>query len=84
MDYQENDIASLLPRYCEGSATPEEQKQVKAFMQASEENRRIVRQMEMLYLATDTARVLQQVDPEKAFAKTRKRMHGERKSGWWK
>lgn len=84
MDYQKNDIVSLLPRYCEGCATPEEQKQVRSFIQASEENRRIVRQMEMLYLAADTVHTLQHVDTEKAFAKTQKRMHRRKEPGWWK
>lgn len=79
-----DDIESLLPRYCEGTATPDEQKRVQAFMQASEENRRIVHQMEMLYLAADTAHALLKVDTDKAFAKTKARMHPAKRAAWWK
>ena len=50
MEYNETNIELLLPRYCEGIATVEEQRLVKDWMKESEENRRIVKQMEIVYL----------------------------------
>lgn len=47
MEYNETNIELLLPRYCEGIATVEEQRLVKDWMKESEENRRIVKQMEI-------------------------------------
>ena len=40
-----NRIEELLPRYCEGLATEEERLQVEAWMDESEENRRIAKQI---------------------------------------
>ena len=58
MEYNETNIELLLPRYCEGIVTVEEQRLVKDWMKESEENRRIVKQMEMLYLAADRKSVV--------------------------
>ena len=66
MEYNETNIELLLPRYCEGIATVEEQRLVKDWMKESEENRRIVKQMEILYLAADTVHVINNVNTEKA------------------
>ena len=52
-----NDIESLLPLYCEGLVTEEERIKVESWLRESEENRRIARQIEMLYMATDTLNV---------------------------
>ena len=49
-----NTIEELLPRYCEGLATEEERLQVEMWMDESEENRRMAKQIHALYLATDT------------------------------
>lgn len=38
MEYNETNIELLLPRYCEGIATVEEQRLVKDWMKESEEN----------------------------------------------
>ena len=65
MEYNETNIELLLPRYCEGIATVEEQRLVKDWMKESEENRRIVKQMEILYLAADTVHVINNVNTEK-------------------
>lgn len=80
MEYNEKNIELLLPRYCEGTATVEEQRLVKDWMKESEENRRIVKQMEMLYLAADTIHVINKVNTEKALVKVK----GKRlKEGRW-
>ena len=77
MEYNEKNIELLLPRYCEGTATVEEQRLVKDWMKESEENRRIVKQMEMLYLAADTIHVINKVNTEKALVKVK----GKKKEG---
>ena len=40
-----NTIEELLPRYCEGLATEEERLQVETWMDESEENRRMAKQI---------------------------------------
>lgn len=80
-----NRIEELLPRYCEGLATEEERLQVEAWMDESEENRRIAKQIHTLYLATDTVHIMTKVDTEKALTKVKSRMSGnrQRKTMWW-
>ena len=41
-------------RYCEGQVTEEERLLVETWMNESEENRRVAKQIHSLYLATDT------------------------------
>ena len=64
-----NTIEELLPRYCEGLATEEERLQVEMWMDESEENRRMAKQIHALYLATDTVHIMTKVDTEKALTK---------------
>lgn len=78
-----NDIESLLPLYCEGLVTEEERIKVESWLHESEENRRIARQIEMLYMATDTLNVMKQVDTEKALTKVRRRMKKRKEVVWW-
>ena len=79
MEYNETNIELLLPRYCEGIATVEEQRLVKDWMKESEENRRIVKQMEILYLAADTVHVINNVNTEKALVKEKGKKTERRK-----
>ena len=69
-----NRIEELLPRYCEGLATEEERRQGEAWMDESEENRRIAKQIHTLYLATDTVHIMTKADTEKALTKVKSRM----------
>lgn len=78
----QEDIDHLLPRYCEGLATEEECRQVEAWIGESEENRKMVDQMNTLYLAVDTVNVMRKVDTEKALDKVRSRMV-VKKTTWW-
>ena len=73
-----NTIEELLPRYCEGLATEEERLQVEMWMDESEENRRMAKQIHALYLATDTVHIMTKVDTEKALTKVKSRMTGNR------
>lgn len=72
MNYE--DIDHLLPRYCEGLATEEECRQVESWMEESEDNRKIVDQINTLYIAVDTVNVMRKVDTEKALKKVSSRM----------
>lgn len=83
MDDKEK-IESILPRYCEGQATEEEQLLVKAWEKESDDNRRIVKQMEMLYLAVDSVNVMKKVDSGKVLSKLNKVMIVDRKVNWTK
>ena len=78
-----NKIEELLPRYCEGLATEEERLQVEAWMDESEENRRMAKQVHALYLATDTLHVMKKVDIEIALSRVKSRMTGKKKTMWW-
>lgn len=80
MNYE--DIDHLLPRYCEGLATEEECRQVESWMEESEDNRKIVDQINTLYIAVDTVNVMRKVDTEKALKKVSSRMI-VRKTTWW-
>ncbi|WP_294471054.1 FecR family protein [uncultured Bacteroides sp.] len=80
-----NKIEELLPRYCEGLATDEERRQVETWMDESEENRRIAKQIHTLYLSADTIQVMKKVDTEKALLKVKSRMSGNKnkRAMWW-
>lgn len=84
MDHTDkNKIEELLPRYCEGLATEEERLQVETWMNESEENRRMAKQVHTLYLATDTLHIMKKVDTEKALSRVKGRMTGKKKTMWW-
>lgn len=70
MDQQYSDmINEILPRYCEGAVTEEERKVIEDWINQSEENYRIAKQIHTIYLATNTIKVLEEVDTEKALKK---------------
>lgn len=83
MDNKENNIELLLPHYCEGLSTEEERRRVEDWMRESEENRRVVKQMQMLYLAADSVNVMGKVNTEKALAKIKGKRIVKRKVTWW-
>lgn len=84
MEKQVNDrIEELLPRYCEGQVTEEERRMVEAWIDESEENRRVAKQIHSLYLATDTIHIMNKVDTEKALLRVKGRMAGNRKTTRW-
>lgn len=76
-------IEEMLPRYCEGQVTEEERLQVETWINASEENNRVLKQIHALYLATDTLHILKKVDTEKALLKVKSQMTGKKKMMWW-
>lgn len=76
------DIEELLPVYCEGHATAEETRRVEEWMEQDEANRKMVKQIQMLNMATDTLHVIQCVDTDKAFRKIRTKIL-QKKISWW-
>ncbi|MCD8081848.1 MAG: DUF4974 domain-containing protein [Bacteroides sp.] len=76
-------IEELLPRYVEGKVTEEECIAVEAWMSASAENRRKVRDIRAVYLAADVLYLTPQIDTEKALRKVHSRMKGRLKVSWW-
>lgn len=78
-----NRIEEILPRYCEGDVTDEERQSVEMWMDASEENRRIVEHIFSINLAVDTIQILKQVDTEKALGKVSRRIIINKRRNWW-
>lgn len=77
-------IEELLPRYCEGDVTEEEALQVRKWMAESEENRRIVKQIQTIYLASETVYALENVDTEKALSDVNEKINVRKTIPWLK
>ena len=84
-DLNNNRIEELLPRYCEGRLSEGERLEVEAWMDESEENKRVATQTFALYLAVDTVQVMKKVDTEKALLKVKGKMSDRevRRTAWW-
>ena len=78
-------IEELLPRYCEGRLSEGERLEVEAWIDESEENKRVATQTFALYLAVDTVQVMKKVDTEKALLKVKGKMSDRevRRIVWW-
>lgn len=69
------DIAEeFLPRYCEGNISPEEKKIVENWIRQSEEHYKIARQIQLIYLASDTVSIMDRVNTDNALAKVDNRI----------
>lgn len=79
-----NRIENLLLRYCEGQVTEKERQEVEEWINESAENRRMMDQVLMLYISTDTLNILKKVDTEKALSKVKTRMSPVKKVTWAK
>ena len=84
-ELDDNRIEELLPRYCEGRLSEEERLEVEAWIDESEENKRVATQTFALYLAVDTVQVMKKVDTEKALLKVKGKMSDRevRRTVWW-
>lgn len=83
MDQQYSDmINEILPRYCEGAVTGEERKIVEDWINQSDENYRTAQQIHTIYLATNTIKVLEEVDTEKALKNVFVNMSKNNKVVW--
>lgn len=75
-------IEELLPRYCDGDVTSEERLRVEKWMDESEEHRKIVRQIYMIHLTSDTISVMDRVHTDKALDKVNNRIRMQRMKVW--
>lgn len=62
-------VEELLPRYCEGNVSAEEKEKVESWIRQSEEHYNIARQIQLIYLASDTISILDRVDTDNALNK---------------
>lgn len=69
-----DNIEDLLLRYCDGSSSAEESSQVEQWLGASEDNRKIYKQLQVLGLASDVAGLRKRLDEDQALASVRGRM----------
>lgn len=76
-------IESLLPRYCDGNVTDEERRMVVEWMNASEENKRIAKQINLIYLASHAIKVRRDIDTDKALNRVKGKMIVHRKRKYW-
>lgn len=76
-------MEDLLLAYYEGQGTEEERAEVEAWIHESEENHQIARQVGMLCLATDTLKMSEQVDTEKALKKVKRKIAVRRRVFRW-
>ena len=76
-------IESLLPRYCDGNVTDEERRRVVEWMEASEENKRIAKQVNLIYLASHAIKVRRSIDTDKALNRVKGKMIVHRRRKYW-
>ncbi len=70
-------------RYCKGETTKTETEDVEAWLKASESNRKIARQLRLLWWATDVASVTPKLDCKKALANLHQKIEGRKASIIW-
>lgn len=70
MNRKLENIEEKLLRYCEGTLNNEETKLVEDWISSDKKNEEIARNIHELYWATDTLRVMNEVDVDKALRKT--------------
>lgn len=70
-------IEELLVRYSEGETSAEENSIVESWMDRSEENRKLILDVQMLSFAADMSQVASQVDKEEELTKLHSKMRGK-------
>lgn len=74
-------IEELLPRYCDGLTTDDENRRVEAWMEAAPENRKLMEEIHAIQLAADTWQMKRHIDTEGALKKVKGRIRT--KISWW-
>jgi len=64
-----NIVEELLPRYCDGNVSAEEKEKVEIWICQSEEHYKIAQQIQLIYLASDTIAIMDQVNTDNALDK---------------
>jgi ferric-dicitrate binding protein FerR (iron transport regulator) len=77
-----DNIENLLPRYCEGLTSEEENSRVEAWLNGDEANQKILKQVYFIYLASDVINVMNNVDTEEALKKVESRMSRRHVNLW--
>ena len=67
-------VEELLPRYCEGNVSAEEREKVEKWIRQSEEHYKIARQIQLIYLASDTISVMDRVNTDNVLSKVDNRI----------
>lgn len=81
--FNKDRIEEILPRYCSGKATIEECQLVEEWIQQSEDNYRIVKQIYAIDQVMGTVQIESQVNTEKALASVNQKMSKERSRLTW-
>lgn len=83
MSQQNTDMVNdLLPRYCEGTVSAEERTLVEDWINKSDENYQVAKQIHNIFLATDTINILEKINTEKALENVSSKMTVRRKTEW--
>lgn len=64
-----NIVEELLPRYCDGNVSAEEKEKVEIWIRQSEKHYKIAQQIQLIYLASDTIAIMDQVNTDNALDK---------------
>lgn len=62
-------VEELLPRYCDGNVSAEEKEKVEIWIRQSEKHYKIAQQIQLIYLASDTIAIMDQVNTDNALDK---------------
>lgn len=82
MDTQKHIDEHTLLSYYSGTLSTEQRKEVDLWLQESEENRKIARDVHYIYMATDTLNTIKEVNSEDALIQVKKRFHKSKKTGY--
>ncbi len=82
MDEQKHINESTLAAYFNGKLPLAEQKEVEAWLEQSEENRKIARDVRFICQATDTLDCIRQTDSQTALKKTKAKIRKRNKTSW--
>lgn len=75
MDIQKHIDEHTLLSYYSGTLSADQKQEIEAWLQDSEENRKIARDVQYIYMATDTLNTIKEVDSAKALAEVKNRLH---------
>lgn len=79
MDTQKHINEHTLLSYYSGTLSADQKQEVEAWLQDSEENRKIARDVQYIYMATDTLNTINEVDSVKALAEVKNRLQKPQK-----
>lgn len=82
MDTQKHIDEHTLLSYYSGTLSTEQRQEVDLWLQESEENRKIARDVHYIYMATDTLNTIKEVNSEDALIQVKKRFHKSKKTGY--